>query len=257
MRRSAKAGAILASALLLAFGAGAHVPSGEAVAEAVAQGQKKARRGGLTEFRIRVVRQAEGELPVAVGAGAMWSDPEGRARLTLQRGEGEVERQLRSSEGFAAAEAGRFIRRPLQILPPLWVLQAEEGALLLEQLAELGGDPERIELGYEGAHDCFVLGGREGGAAFWIDQYSHRVIRIDLASGVRYRLGPITTGDGTGDGAWRGGEWPAWIDIETPAPGGGATPAPALRLELSAGAMPPAGDDGAAPRDFDEGWLLR
>lgn len=244
-RRAKQAGVILASALLLAFGASAYVPSREAVADAVALTQKKARRGGLTEFRIRVAPQAEGALAVAIGT--MWTDPEGRARLTLQRRDEPVERQLLLGESFAAARNGRFIRRPLQILPPLWVLQAGEGVRLLEQLEELGGDPERIELGYDGAHDCFVLGGRQGGAAFWIDQYSHRVIRIDLASGVRFRLGPVTEGDGDG------GAWPAWIDIEAPGPGGRA-PAPSLRLELSAGA--PADGDAAA-QGFDEGWLLR
>lgn len=246
MKRGAKAGVISAGALLLALAASAYVPSSQAVADAVALGQKEARRSGLTEFRIRVAPGAEGAaFPIVPGT--MWSDPEGRAHLELRQQDEPVERQVRQGATFAAARGGKFIRRPRQILPPLWVLQAEEGALLLERLRELGGDPERIELAHDGAHDCFVLGGREGGAAFWIDQYSYRVIRIDLAPGLRYRLGPVTTGDG-------GGAWPAWVDIEAPGPRRGRKTLK-LRLELSPGAAKAA--DGTAAQDFGDGWLLR
>ena len=56
-----------------------------------------------------------------------------------------------------------------------------------------------VALGYEGEHDCYVLGGRALSSraavlslrpALWVDQESLEPVRFDRGDGVRFRLGP-------------------------------------------------------------------
>ena len=69
-------------------------------------------------------------------------------------------RQLRRGKSLEASRDRAALADPHPLLPPLWVLQAGDGAALQTRIAELGGDPDAVALGFEGDHDCYVLGGR-------------------------------------------------------------------------------------------------
>jgi hypothetical protein len=63
----------------------------------------------------------------------------------------------------------------------------------------------------EGAHDCWVLGGRDMGSfdsntrvALWMDQESQQPVRIDDGAGTQYRFGGP---------AKEGVRFPTWIDV--------------------------------------------
>ncbi len=232
----------------------ARAPAPEVVAEATARVQQRARRSAPTQFRVTV--WALPRAPASDGAaddtahavntfertaaemtrvarGRLRVTPEGRARLEVEWRDGGIERQLRRGAQFGAAKNGVRLTRPLPVLPPLWLLQTIRAELLLEQLAALGGDPTRLQLGYDGDHDFFVLGGRSGGAALWIDREDFVLRRITLAPGLHYRFGPVA----------EGGVWPAWFEVEAPG-------LRALRVELES---PEAAAPGAW--NFDPGWL--
>ena len=125
----------------------------------------------------------------------------------------------------------------LKLLPPLFLLQTEQGPTLQTRIAELGGSPDAIVLGHEGDHDCYVLGGKGAAASYWVEQESFAPVRIDLPDGVRYRLGPPRAKGGI--------ELPSWIALEAPG-------RPALKM-LIGEARPEA----VAPDAFAPGWLTR
>jgi hypothetical protein len=64
----------------------------------------------------------------------------------------------------------------------------------------------------EGAHDCWVLGGRDTGdfnsntrVSLWVDQETQQPVRIDDGAGTQYRFGAPA--------AKQGIRFPAWVDI--------------------------------------------
>jgi hypothetical protein len=150
---------------------------------------------------------------------------------------GFVERQLRHGRSLEASRDRESLPDPHPLLPPLWLLQASPGATLQMRIAELGGDPDAVALGFDGDHDCFVLGGRTAEASYWVDQETLAPVRIDLPGGVRYRLGPPVS---------RGAlELPAWITLEAPG-------RPPVTLTIDG-----ARAEAAAPDAFAPGWLVR
>jgi hypothetical protein len=235
MRRGRPAlGAGLAAAACLAAAAAlAWVPPADRLARAAAEANRASGRTRALALRVTL----EGEGGAVLATGTLLSDPRGVARLEVTHASGFVERQLRRGRALEASRDRAPLEDPHPLLPPVFLLQTENGATLQTRIAELGGGPELVALGYEGEHDCYVLGGKHGGASYWVDQESFAPVRIDLAGGVRYRLGPLRAQGGV--------ELPAWIALEAPG-------RPALKLTFAEARPAP-----APPDAFDPGWLTR
>ncbi len=184
---------------------------------------------------LKIVVRGEGDTQLA--SGMLLSDPNGVARLELAHANGFLERQLRRGKSLEASRDRAPLADPYPLLPPFWVLQAGQGAALQLRIAELGGDPNAVALGFDGDHDCYVLGGRSAEASYWVDQESLAPVRIDLPGGVRYRLGPMRTQAGI--------ELPAWVTLEAPG-------RPAVTLGIEAARPEP-----LAPDAFSPDWLIR
>jgi hypothetical protein len=223
---------VLLSAVVLAQPIAAFVPEPEPVARAAAKVNRSARRAQALEIPVSVVGPASDE-PLAHGV--LLTSPDAQSRLEVRHVRGFAERQLRRSSGISATRDGQTVSNPRQLLPPMWVLQASSGARLLARLGELGGNPGVVELGYDLGHDCYVLGGRRG-PSIWVDQDTLAVVRIDLAGGVTYRIGPS-------QGDEKGIQLPAWIETEAP----GSAP---VRLRLGPGTAATPAADAFRPR-----WL--
>jgi hypothetical protein len=196
---------LLATAIALASAAAAHVPAPETVARAAADASRAQGRNKPLRFDV-AVRTTPDSPPIA--RGELLVDPAGSARIELRHAEGFTERQLRSASGLAGVRDGEPLDDPHPLAPPFWPLQAATGGELLAKLGALGGSPAAIALGYDGARDCYVLGG-SGGPAIWVDKETYQVARVDLAGGTKFRFL-----------AWasRGGAiLPGTIEIETPA----------------------------------------
>jgi hypothetical protein len=229
-----RAGAALAAALcLVAWAALAYIPPAERIARTVAETNRALGRARTLELAVSLERENGEELAV----GSLLSDPNGSARLEVKHATGFVERQLRRGKALEASRDGSTIRDPHPLLAPLFLLQAEHGALLQTRIAELGGSPDTVALGHDGDHDCYVLGGKEGSASYWVDQESLVPVRIDLPGGVRYRLGPPLMHDGI--------QLPSSIKIEAPGRS-------ALRMQIRE-----ARAKAAPPGAFDAAWLTR
>ncbi len=231
MSRAARA--LLAAMLALAaVAARAHIPAAETIARAAAEASRAQGRARPLSLALVVKTDAAAG---ALAQGDLLADPGGRARLELRHQDGFVERQIRRSGGLTASRDGEPLEGPHALAPPFWLLQADSGGALLARLGELGGDPALIALGYDGARDCFVLGGKRGAAAVWIDTDTYQVARVDLPDGTKYRFL-----------AWamRGGALlPGRIEIETP----GLT----FVLEVTSAAPAKLAADA-----FSEAWLL-
>ena len=224
---------LVALVLLGAATALAYVPPAERIARTVADANRL--HGRAQPLALTVVVRGEGDAPLA--SGTLLSDPRGVARLELTHSAGFVERQLRRGRSLEASRDRARLPDPHPLLPPLWLLQASPGVTLQTRIAELGGDPDAVALGFDGDHDCFVLGGRTAEASYWVDQETLAPVRIDLPGGVRYRLGPPVS---------RGAiELPAWITLEAPG-------RPPVTLTIDG-----ARAEAAAPDAFAPGWLVR
>jgi len=184
---------------------------------------------------MMVTLKGEGEAVLA--SGTLLSDPRGAARLEVKHASGFVERQLRRGRSLEASRDGAPLADPVPLLPPLFLLQTDQGATLQTRIAELGGRPDAIALGHEGDHDCYVFGGKDAAASYWVDQETLAPVRIDLEGGVRYRLGPPRTQGGI--------QLPAWIALEAPG-------RPALTMAIEA-----ARAEAPGPDAFEPGWLTR
>jgi hypothetical protein len=233
MRPAGLRAGLVAAACLAAAAALAYVPPADRIARAVADANRV--HGRARVLSVRVTLEGEGGAPLATGT--LVSDPRGAARLEVTHASGFVERQLRRGRALEASRDRAPLPDPHPLLPPLFLLQIDQGATLQTRLAELGGSPDTVVLGHEGERDCFVLGGKHGEASYWVDQESFAPVRIDLAGGIRYRLGP-PRGQG-------GVELPAWIALEAPG-------RPALKMTLAEVRPAP-----ASPDAFEPGWLTR
>jgi hypothetical protein len=208
-----------------------------APADRVARAAADASRahGRARPLALEVSVRGEGDTVLAKGT--LQSDPAGAARLELIHQSGFVERQLRRGPSLEASRDRAPLADPHPLLPPFFLLQAGLGAELQTRVAELGGEANSVALGFEGDHDCYVLGGRSAPASYWVDQESLAPVRIDLPGGVRYRLGPMRTQGGI--------ELPAWITLEAP-----GRPEVTLTIDSGRAAVPP-------PDAFAAAWLTR
>jgi hypothetical protein len=226
--------ALLAAGLLLAAAsaASAHIPDAETVARAAADASRAQGRNRAFSFAV-AVRAGASSAPNA--RGELLVDPGGAARIELRHDDGFVERQIRRASGLVAARDGEALEDPHPLAPPLWPLLAATGGELLARAGELGVAPGAIALGYDGARDCFVIGGVTGGASIWIDTESYQVARVDLADGTHVRFLAFAS---------RGGALlPGTIEIET------ASLTFTLELTNAAPATP-------AADAFSDAWLL-
>jgi hypothetical protein len=181
--------------LLLGPAASAYLPSASRIANEVAKTNREAGRAVPLALSVDL---RMGEVDAVLASGTLVSDPAGPMRLELQSPRGTWERHLRRGTSLRATRLGEIVERPRPFLAPVFLLQAGSGGSLRTGLVGLGGRANEVGLGYEGASDCWVLGGRTPGpatggpdrAAIWIDQESLQVVRVDQADGVSYRLGP-------------------------------------------------------------------
>lgn len=218
---------VAAIALVQAGAASAWIPEPESAWGIVAQGNTEAGRTRALSLDVSIVG-ADGAV-AATGTARL--DPSGRARLGVTYADGAVEVHERTGSDYQATRAGGKVAKPVRLLPPLALLQASSGLAVDEALRSIGGNPRLVDLGMEGTHDCWVLGGRDMGAfdantrvSLWVDQDSQQPVRIDDGAGTQYRLGPPAKGEGI--------RFPAWIEVR-PATGPGyridvkaVTPAP-------------------------------
>jgi hypothetical protein len=231
VRRAARALCVAVALCAAADAAHARIPSAETVARAAADASRA--QGRSKAFRFSVTVRATPESP-PLAQGELLVDPAGAARIELRHADGFIERQIRRPSGLAAARDGERLDAPHPLAPPLWPVLAATGGELLQRAGELGAAPGAIALAYDGARDCYVLGGIAGGPSVWIDEDTYQVARVDLADGTKARFL-----------AWasRGGAiLPSAVEIETPAL--------SFTLELTAAAATTAGPD-----DFSDAWL--
>ncbi len=245
---------------LLAAPSGAVVPSAAKIAGAIAEANDASGRSVPLWFEVTMhIGDSD-----ALATGALASHPTGLARLELNSRHGFVERHLLQGNAYRASRDGEIDARPLPLLPPLFFLQASDGAMLEAALDSFGVAIDEAALGRIGDRICYVIGGRspldadgneEPRASIWVDHRSFEVLRIDRSDGVKVRLGPTARFDGISA--------PSWIAIEIPdkplfrfvvtrvAPAD--APAAAFALEwLTAPAMPlaPSSPPGSPPSDF-------
>ena len=196
---------VAAGLIAVASSALAHIPAAEVVARAAADASRAQGRNKPFSFAVAVRSSPES---ASIAGGELLASPTGAARIELRHEEGFVERQLRRASGLTATRDGQPLATPHPLAPPFWLLQAATGGELLARAGELGAAPGVIALGYDGARDCYVIGGAAGGPSVWIDTSTHQVARVDLADGTKLRFL-----------AWasRGGAiLPGAIEIETP-----------------------------------------
>jgi hypothetical protein len=196
---------------LLAF-----VPAPKKLTDAAARANfSHGRTGGL---RLEVALFTELPTPELepIATGQLITDPtRSAARLDLVGRNGVRERHLWTGAGARTWRDGARLADARALLPPLYLLQFRYGRSLRTALQSLGVDLERADLARSDVHDCFVVGGRNPGpapegfarhASVWLDSYSYEIVRIDLASGSRFRFGPVVD---FGDR-----RLPSWVALE-------------------------------------------
>jgi hypothetical protein len=210
---SARAGAGLAVGLAiavsLAAAAWAAIPSARRVGEAIAGANREAGRAQPLWIELSL-RDEAGEV-AATGRGIL--DPRGHARLELALQDGRTEIHERDPSGYRVTRDRVPVEHAPPLLPPSQLLQAGTETELAAALVALGGAPDRVDLGMDGASDCWVLGGRDPGPfeangrpSLWFDLTARRPVRIDEGPGVHFRLGPPARHGGV--------TFPAWIEVE-------------------------------------------
>ena len=208
--RHGSIGAALAIAISLAAArpAGAWIPAPESAWGFVASSNSNAGRTGALKLDVALVG-ADGAV-AATGTARL--EPGGVAKLGLTYGDGTVEVHERTPTDYVVTRGGSRVSQPLRLIPPVALLQAASGLAVADTLRAIGGDPALVDLGMEGAHDCWVLGGRDTGpfdsntrVSLWVDQESQQPVRIDDGAGTQYRLGSPAAKEGI--------RFPAWIDV--------------------------------------------
>jgi hypothetical protein len=209
--RGARRAAVALAPLLLAVPVVAAIPSADRIAGAVAKANDLAGRSG--PLLLRVALRVAGGGPSAEGELA--THPTGLARLELRSPTGFVERHLLLGDEYRASRDGELLEQPHPFLPPVFLLQATNGAALSAALSSLGVHSQELVLGRLGDLDCYVFGGRLPAVppdeerllpSLWIDAISFDAVRVVRSDGTEYRLGPTQMFDGI--------RLPRWIDIQ-------------------------------------------
>jgi hypothetical protein len=198
----------IATAIVVGHSAHAWIPEPERAWAFVATENGKAGRTNPLKLDVTLVG-ADGA-PAATGTARF--EPNGVAKLGLSYGDGTIEIHERTPIAYTVTRGGNRVDSPLRLIPPIAVLQAASGLAVADTMRVLGGNPALVDLGMEGKHDCWVLGGRDTGDfdsntrfSLWVDQESQQPVRIDDGAGTQYRFGAPA--------AKQGVRFPAWIDI--------------------------------------------
>jgi len=132
----------------------AAVPSPERIAEAVAADNLAAERDQplRLELKIQIGDRA------AVATGILLTDPAGFARLELRGANGVVERHLLREGETWVTRNGEPLDEFRFFLPPLYLLQAEDGEALRAALEGLQVLTDRVGLAECNDEDCLILG---------------------------------------------------------------------------------------------------
>jgi hypothetical protein len=188
--------------LAIATGAGrahAWVPEPERAWSAVAQNNTSAARTRSLSLDVALV----GSDGAVVATGTARLAPGGNERLGLTFTDGAVEVHERTATTYGATRGAAQVKNPVRLLPPLAVLQAASGLAVADALRAFGSDPALVDLGMEGSHDCWVIGGRDSGAfdanqraSLWVDQESQLPVRLDDGAGTQYRFGAPVAHEG-------------------------------------------------------------
>jgi len=226
--------ALVAALLAPPLAASAWIPEPERAWTAVAQTNGSSGRNGPLAFPVALV----GSDGAIAATGRLSLEPGGRARLELARADGSTEVHERTGAEYRVLRNGRPADPAPELVPPLAVLQATDPAAVADALRAMGANPAVVDLGMDGTHDCWVLGGRDPGSfaastrpSLWVDQESQQPVRIDAASGTQYRFGEVASREGA--------RFPSRIDVL-------ASGWPAWRIEIRNTAAAPAGA-GVAP----------
>jgi hypothetical protein len=232
----------VALALVVGAPALAFVPPAERILDAIAETNRRDQRTAALAVPVEV-RLAGSETPLR---GELATHPSGFARLELVHADGTRERHLLRGARHGASRGGSVLDGAEPLVPPLFLLQAGTRGALATALLGLGVEVELAELGHEGRHDCFVIGGREipppppglagARALLWADLETFEVVRVDDRSGLRFRFGPPASS---------GARLPAWVEVQR---------GEELRAWLGLGE---AVASGLSVADFDWSWLTR
>jgi hypothetical protein len=210
--RGALAAALAGVLLVAASRAAAWIPEPERAWSAIAASNAASGRTKAFDFPVALIGADGG----VAGTGHLRSNGDGAWRLELQLADGIAEVHERRGAEYRVTRGGRAVERAPRLLPPLDLLQAASAMGVAEALRAIGGNPAQVDLGIEGAYDCWVLGGRERGAfeantrpALWVDQETQQPVRIDDANGAQYRFGDAAARPG-------GVRFPSRIDVQDP-----------------------------------------
>ena len=183
----------VAAAIAVAHPAHAWIPEPERAWSFVAESNGSAGRTNALKLDV-VLIGADGAV-AATGTARL--DPSGVAKLGLSYGDGTVEIHERTPIAYTVTRGGAKVDKPLRLIPPVALLQASSALGVADTMRVIGGNPALVDLGMEGAHDCWVLGGRDAGdfdsnsrVSLWVDQESRQPVRIDDGAGTQYRFGP-------------------------------------------------------------------
>jgi len=189
----------------------AWIPEPERAWSTIAQVNAASNRARPLDLAIALVA-ADGAV---AATGRLRLEPDGRSRLDLELGGSAVETHERTGLDYRVTRNGQRADKAPRLLPPLALLQAITAMEVADAVRAIGGDPARVDLGIDGVHDCWVLGGRDPGPfesssrpSLWVDQESQQPVRIDDASGTQYRLADTVSREGL--------RFPSRIDVFAP-----------------------------------------
>lgn len=225
--KSLRRGALVAAlSIAIAHAAQAWIPAPESAWGFVANSNSSGGRTSPLKLDVSLVG-ADGAV-AATGTARL--EPGGVAKLGFTWGDGTVEVHERNGAEYTVTRGGERVAQPLRLLPPVALLQAASGLAVADTMRAIGGDPALVDLGMEGAHDCWVLGGRDMGSfdsntrvALWMDQESQQPVRIDDGAGTQYRFGGP---------AKEGVRFPSWIEVR-------AAGFPSWRLDVRSASKAP------------------
>lgn len=141
----------------LFFAAGsawAYLPSPERIYRAMAAANKADGRDGAIQLKLKL---QIGDRP-GVATAELISHPSGLARIELRAAGGLVERHLLQGDTVTVSRNGQLVENPRTFLPPLFLLQAQSGPLVLSILESLSVDVESWGLTPCGETDCLLIG---------------------------------------------------------------------------------------------------
>ena len=154
LRRRMAFGALFFCLLSAVGSAWAYLPSPERIYRAMAAANKADGRDGAIQLKLAL---QIGDRP-GVATAELISHPSGLARIELRGAGGLVERHLLQGDTVTVSRNGQLVDNPRTFLPPLFLLQAQSGALVESILESLSVDVDSWGLTPCGEADCLLIG---------------------------------------------------------------------------------------------------